>query len=195
MLKLLSCALAAGFLCLMVPTIAKADDMRNAYDFSFTAINGEPMPLEQYEGRVVLVVNTASQCGFTGQYDKLEALWNRYKDRGLTVIGVPSNDFGRQEPGSAEEILDFCRLNYGVTFPLADKTPVSGKDAHPFYLWAGEKAGFLGRPKWNFHKYLIGADGQFLDWFSTPTDPLSDRITRAIEKALDNRNDQAREQF
>lgn len=156
----------------------------NAYDFTLTGIDGKPMPLVQFKGHPMLIVNTASECGFTPQYEELEKLWQTYKDKGLVVIGVPSNDFGGQEPGSAEEIATFCKLNYGVTFPLSDKTVVKGADATPLYKWAGEKAGMLGRPKWNFHKYLIGSDGQFIDWFSTQTKPMSPKITAAIDKAL-----------
>ncbi len=162
--------------------MAAAD--RTAHDFTFTAIDGSQMPLSQFKGRAVLVVNTASECGYTPQYEDLEKLWTTYKEKGLVVVGVPSNDFGGQEPGTAEEIVQFCKLNYGVSFPLADKTVVKGPNAHPFYVWAGEQAGMLGRPKWNFHKYLIGRDGRFVDWFSTQTKPTGSKITAAVEKAL-----------
>jgi glutathione peroxidase len=155
-----------------------------AYDFTLTGIDGKPLPLSQFKGKPVLVVNTASECGYTPQYEELEALWQAYKGKGLVVLGVPSNDFGGQEPGTASEIATFCKINYGVTFPLADKTVVKGDKADPFYKWAGEKAGMIGRPKWNFHKYLIGADGRFIDWFSTPTKPMGPKIKAAVEKAL-----------
>lgn len=154
------------------------------HDFTLTDIAGKPMPLSQFKGKAVLLVNTASECGYTPQYEGLEKLWKRYEASGLVVIGVPSNDFGGQEPGKAEEIATFCKLNYGVTFPLADKAPVSGKNALPVYEWAGKQAGMLGRPKWNFHKYLFGKDGEFIDWFSTATEPESDKIVAAIEQAL-----------
>ena len=154
------------------------------HDFALTGIDGKPMSLREFDGKVVLLVNTASECGYTGQYEGLEALWLAYKDKGLVVVGVPSNDFGGQEPGKAAEIASFCKLNYGVTFPLADKTVVKGKTADPVYVWAGEQAGMLGTPKWNFHKYLFGRDGKFMDWFSTPTEPMSDKIKTAVEKAL-----------
>jgi glutathione peroxidase len=154
------------------------------HDFTLTGIDGKPMALEQFKGRVVMLVNTASECGYTGQYDGLEALYLANKDMGLVIIGVPSNDFGGQEPGKAEEIATFCKLNYGVTFPLADKTVVKGKDAHPVYQWAASEVGALGTPKWNFHKYLFGRDGKFIDWFSTPTEPGSAKIKAAVEKAL-----------
>lgn len=154
------------------------------HDFTLTGIDGKPMPLAQFAGRVVLLVNTASECGYTGQYDGLEKLWTTYKDKGLVVVGVPSNDFGGQEPGKAAEIATFCKMNYGVTFPLADKTVVKGKSADPLYVWAGDKAGLLGSPKWNFHKYLFGRDGRFITWFATPTEPMSAKLTAAVEKAL-----------
>jgi glutathione peroxidase len=170
------------FVLLFASAPAMAD--MTAHDFTLTGIDGKPMPLSQFKGSPVLVVNTASECGYTPQYEELEALWKAYGGKGLVVLGVPSNDFGGQEPGTAEEIASFCKLNYGVTFPLADKTVVKGNDAHPFYKWAGEQAGMLGRPKWNFHKYLIGADGRFIDWFSTATKPMGPKITGAVEKAL-----------
>jgi glutathione peroxidase len=154
------------------------------HDFTLTGIDGKPMPLSQFDGKVVLLVNTASECGYTGQYEGLEALYKSYEGKGLVVVGVPSNDFGGQEPGKAEEIATFCKLNYGVTFPLGDKAVVKGAGAIPVYAWAGQKAGMLGRPKWNFHKYLFARDGRFIDWFSTPTEPMSAKLTTAVEKAL-----------
>jgi len=170
------------FLTFFASAPAMADT--TAHDFALTGIDGKPMPLAQFKGQAVLVVNTASECGYTPQYEELEALWQGYKDKGLVIVGVPSNDFGGQEPGTASEIASFCKINYGVTFPLADKTVVKGATAHPFYKWAGEQAGMLGRPKWNFHKYLIGADGRFVDWFSTQTKPMGPKIRAAVEKAL-----------
>jgi glutathione peroxidase len=153
-------------------------------DFTLVGIDGKPLPFSQFKGKVVLLVNTASECGYTGQYEGLEALWEKYRDKGLVIVGVPSNDFGGQEPGQSEAIASFCKLNYGVTFPLADKTVVKGKGADPVYIWTGQKAGVLGTPKWNFHKYLFGRDGAFIDWFSTPTEPMSDKIQVAIAKAI-----------
>jgi glutathione peroxidase len=155
------------------------------HDFTLTGIDGRPLPLAQYRGHPVLLVNTASECGFTPQYEGLEKLWQSFKGRGLIVIGVPSNDFGGQEPGKAAEIATFCKLNYGVTFPLADKTVVKGANADPLYKWAGEQAGLLGRPKWNFHKYLFDADGKFVSWFSSATKPDGPKITKAVTSALE----------
>lgn len=157
---------------------------QTAHDFTFTGIDGRPLPLSAYAGQVVLVVNTASECGYTPQYDGLEALWQAYRGRGLVVIGVPCNDFGKQEPGTAAEIASFCKVNHGVTFPLTEKTVVKGAAAHPFYRWAAQKAGLLGRPKWNFHKYLIGRNGEFLNWYSTPAKPMGPKIRNAVENAL-----------
>lgn len=158
----------------------------SAYSFSFqTLTTHEPLPLAAYKGKVMLVVNTASKCGFTPQYKSLEALYNKYKDRGLVIIGVPSNDFGGQEPGSATEIADFCRLNYGVSFPMTAKEIVSGKKAHPFFLWARKELGFLSAPKWNFHKFLISRQGKLIQFYYSTTAPDSKKLIKAIEQALD----------
>ncbi len=163
--------------------------MTNAYDFSFTAIDGSPLPLSQFEGQVLLVVNTASQCGFTPQYNALQEVYEQYKDQGFTVIGVPCNAFGKQEPGSSEEIQAFTEKEYQITFPLTQKADVSGDNAHPFFKWAGEQAGFIGRPKWNFHKYLIGRDGQFITWFSSMTSPESSKLKESINVAIADNSD------
>jgi glutathione peroxidase len=155
-----------------------------AWDFSFETLTGKPLPLSVFKGKAVLVVNTASQCGFTPQYEGLEELSKKYRDKGLVVLGVPCNDFGGQEPGGAEEIGQFCQINYGVSFPMAGKSKVTGRDAHPFYAWARAQVGILGSPKWNFHKYLVAPDGTLADWFSTPTKPSAGRVQKAIEKVL-----------
>jgi len=156
-----------------------------AYAFSFKTLEGErPLPLKQFEGKVLLIVNTASQCGFTSQYEGLERLYTTYKDKGLVILGVPSNDFGRQEPGSNQDIAQFCKHTYGVTFPMASKEAVRGKDAHPFYVWAKGRLGVGSGPKWNFHKYLIGSTGQLIDFFHSTTSPDDDRLKNAIETAL-----------
>jgi glutathione peroxidase len=157
---------------------------QTAYDFEFESLTGDPMPLAQYKGKVLLVVNTASKCGFTPQYKGLQELYDRYKDRGLIVIGVPSNDFGEQELATAKEIKAFCELNYGVTFPMTSKYAVTGDQAHPFYVWARDTLGFGTGPKWNFHKYLVDKNGALVDHFNSNTKPDSDSITAAIEKLL-----------
>jgi glutathione peroxidase len=158
--------------------------MANAYDFSFQTLQGKPYALKDLAGRPFVVVNTASKCGFTPQYKALEALWREHKEQGLVVIGVPSNDFGNQEPGSHEEIASFCEINYGVDFPIMGKEHVKGPEAHPFFKWAGGQGGFLAKPKWNFFKYLVGADGQLVDWFSSLTSPGSTKFKAAVEKML-----------
>ncbi|CAO3414972.1 glutathione peroxidase [Azospirillum doebereinerae] len=175
-----SAAFAAA-LVVMGPLSALA---ASAHDFTFKGIDGQPLPLAQFAGKAILVVNTASQCGFTPQYKGLEALWERYRERGLVVVGVPSDDFGGQEPGNAAVIKDFCEVNYKIDFPLADKTAVSGDDAHPFYRWAANEMGFVAKPRWNFHKYLVGTDGKLTAWFSSVTDPESDKVRDAIEALL-----------
>jgi glutathione peroxidase len=154
-----------------------------AYDFEFPGIEGGTLPLRAWRGKPILVVNTASFCGYTPQYKDLEALWNRYRDRGLVVLGVPSNDFGQQEPGSAKEIKAFCET-YDVSFPLADKQKVIGGDAHPFYRWIAAELGDAGVPRWNFHKYLIDANGEIAGAWPSRVTPLSKEITGAIEDAL-----------
>lgn len=177
--------LLLGFF-LMITNVQAAD---NAYDFSFTTLIGDkPLPLSSFKGKVLLIVNTASKCGFTSQYAGLEKLYQRYKDKGLVIIGVPSNDFGSQEPGNSQEISNFCQINYGVTFPMTAKEIVSGKSAHPFYLWAKKTLGFGSAPKWNFHKYLINGQGQLVTYFYSVTSPEAPRLIKAIEQALDEKN-------
>ncbi len=165
---------------------AAEGDAASAHDFTFTAIEGDPLPFAQFAGKAVLVVNTASQCGFTPQYAELADLWARYRDKGLVVLAVPSNDFGGQEPGNESEIKEFCEVNYGIDFPMTDKEHVKGADAHPFYKWAASHFGPLSKPRWNFHKYLVAPDGQLAGWFSTITSPTSDKVVRAIEAQLAN---------
>ncbi len=155
-----------------------------AWDFAFTSIDGKPMPLSDFKGKVLLVVNTASFCGFTKQYKALQALDAKYQSQGFHVIGVPSNDFGGQEPKAAGEIKEFCEGMFGVTFPLTDKVVVSGDGAHPFYAWARDQLGWLNAPKWNFHKYLVGRDGKLVTSFYSSTAPDADRLVKAVEAEL-----------
>ena len=152
-------------------------------DHNFTTLqDGKPMPLCQYAGKVILVVNTASYCGFTSQYDGLEKLYVRLQDKGLVVLGFPSNDFGEQEPGSDKEIADFCRLTYGVEFPMASKTVVKGKNANPFYLKLAEITG--SKPKWNFHKYLINRDATQVVAYTSFTKPDDKDLLKKIDEFL-----------
>jgi len=162
-----------------------ANDQQNVYDLSFTTLMGEePMPLSAYEGKVVLVVNTASKCGFTPQFKGLQELYDKYKGQGLVILGVPSNDFGGQEPGTDEQISQFCKLNYGVTFPMASKQVVTGDKAHPFYKRAYAVFGFGSAPKWNFYKYLVSRDGKLVEYFSSKAAPDSEALVKAIEQEL-----------
>jgi glutathione peroxidase len=156
----------------------------SAHEFSFTTIDGQPLPLTSFRDHVVLVVNTASACGLTPQYDGLEKLYSDYKDRGLVVLGVPCNQFAGQEPGTDAEIKDFCETRFNIDFPLTAKTDVKGDAAHPFYKWAKAQLGEPAEPVWNFHKILIGRSGEALQAFGPRTDPQDTEITGAIEKAL-----------
>ena len=156
----------------------------SAFTFSFTAIDGKPMLLADFKGKALLVVNTASFCGYTNQYAGLQALHASYETLGLVVIGVPSNDFGEQEPKAEAEIATFCQGAFGVTFPLTDKQSVKGADAHPFYKWAAATLGASASPRWNFHKYLIGRDGRLLSAFATSVKPQDPTVIAAIEAAL-----------
>lgn len=171
-------ALALAFALILPAAPALAE---SAYDFTFEKLEGGELPLAAYQGKVLVVINTASFCGFTDQYKGMVKLWDGYKDKGVVVIGVPSDDFD-QEPGSNAEIKQFCELTYGVDFPMAGKTHVVGPDAHPFYKWAATSFGTDDVPSWNFHKYLIGQDGQIVDAYSAFTGPsgLSDAIDRLL---------------
>ena len=168
----------------VAPVVKNTQAVRTAFDFTFPAIDGGSLSLSDFAGRPLLVVNTASQCGFTPQYDDLQSVYERFADRGLVVIAIPSNDFGRQETGTAEEIQEFCEMNFNITFPISDKVTVKGDEAHAFYHWAKSQVGFAGRPRWNFHKYLIARDGMIANWFSTLTTPHSEKVITAIEAVL-----------
>ncbi len=163
---------------------AGASPAENAHDFSFLAIDGGPLPLSKFAGKAVLIVNTASFCGYTHQYAALQELWQRYRERGLVVLGVPSNDFGAQEPGSSSEIKQFCEVNFDIDFPLTEKQVVSGEAAHPFYLWARQQLGPRAAPRWNFHKYLVAPDGRLIGWFPTRVAPASPQVVATIEAVL-----------
>ena len=157
---------------------------KTAHDFDFTSIDAKPLPLSAFKDKAVLVVNTASQCGLTPQYEGLETLWENNKDKGLVVLGVPSNDFGAQEPGSEGEIKTFCETRFSVDFPMTSKNTVKGAEAHPFYQWAKEQLGEDAEPKWNFHKILIGKDGRAVAAFGSRTEPNDPALAEAIAAAL-----------
>ncbi len=178
----------AGILATGIAGAAGAADTGNAYQFDFVSIDGKPLPMSDFKGKTVLVVNTASQCGFTPQYTQLEAVYKKYKSRGLVVLGVPSNDFGGQEPGTNAEIKKFCEGNYDVDFPLTTKYDVihtkDGKDPHPFFQWAAATGGDDAVPKWNFHKLLIDPNGKLVAEFPTKTKPDAPDVETAIEASL-----------
>lgn len=161
------------------------EGMTDFYDFSATRIDGTEQPMSDYRGQVVLVVNTATQCGLTPQFDGLERLWTTYRDRGLVVLGFPCNQFAGQEPGDNDEVEQVCRINHGVTFPLFTKIEVNGGGTHPLWAWLKEQApSTLGRAiKWNFTKFLISRDGEVLDRFAPTTAP--DAFEKEIVSALD----------
>jgi glutathione peroxidase len=156
----------------------------NAHGFSFSTIDGAPLPLDRFRGKPVLLVNTASFCGYTPQYADLETLHQRYAGRGLIVLGVPSNDFGAQEPGTATEIKQFCSTNYRVTFPMTAKERVMGPEAHPLYRWIEAELGDAGVPRWNFHKYLIAPDGSLAGAWPSAVKPLAREIVEEVERLL-----------
>jgi glutathione peroxidase len=177
--------LVLGAFTLLSPRLAQATAMSRitAYAFTFKGLDGNEILLSAYAGHPILVVNTASLCGYTPQYAGLQALWTRYRDKGLMVLGVPSNDFGGQEPGGAGEILKTAHEEYHVTFPLTEKATVKGPAAHPFYKWAALERP-LEAPRWNFHKYLIGHDGQLKAGFTSAVEPEDSRVVAAIEREL-----------
>jgi glutathione peroxidase len=168
-----------------VPKTAKLAET-TLYDFDARTIDGAEDSLDAYRGKVVLVVNVASQCGFTPQYEGLERLYKTYADRGFVVLGFPSNQFGGQEPGSEADIQEFCSLNYGVTFPMFAKVDVNGDDAHPLFTWLrGQRSGFLGdRIKWNFTKFLVDSEGRAVGRYGSTTEPAA--LADDIEKLLDS---------
>ena len=154
------------------------------FELNIKSINGESLDLNKFKGKAVLLVNVASKCGFTKQYTGLQTLYDNYKDKDFLVIGVPSNQFGGQEPGSNKQIKDFCETNFNITFPITDKVDVKGKNAHNVYKWAKENHGNSTVPKWNFHKILINKEGKVEDAFSSFTNPISTKITNKIEEIL-----------
>ncbi|MGQ0675644.1 MAG: glutathione peroxidase [Rhodospirillales bacterium] len=158
--------------------------MTTAHDFEFESIDGKSMKLSRWKGKAVLVVNTASECGFTPQYAGLQKLWLAHRDEGLVVLGVPSNDFGGQEPGDEAAIGRFCSARYGVDFPLTAKQKIVGAEAHPFYRWIAAELGEAGSPRWNFHKYLIGRDGALAGAWPSSVAPDAEELASAVGEAL-----------
>jgi glutathione peroxidase len=178
---------------LAAPTLAQAQSSGaqspgmsrvTAYAFSFAGLEGGDIRLSEYAGKPMLIVNTASLCGYTPQYAGLQQLWTRYHERGLVILGVPSNDFGAQEPGTPIDIMKTAHEDYGVTFPLTAKVEVKGRNSHPFYKWAAVERP-IETPRWNFHKYLVGRDGRIAAVFPTEIEPMDARVINAVVKELD----------
>jgi len=153
------------------------------HDFNIESISGETINLSDYKSKVVLLVNTASKCGFTPQYSGLQKIYEKYKDDGLVVFGVPTNDFN-QELSKDSDVKEFCEIRFGVEFPMSSIQPIRGENAHPIYKWIKSNVSVIGQPRWNFHKYLIGKDGKIINWFSSMTSPTSEGLVNQIETAL-----------
>ncbi len=171
---------------LLLGTVAMAGE-KSVYDFTMKSIDGEPTPLSKYQGKVVLLVNVASRCGFTPQYSALEKIYEKYKDQGFVIVGIPANNFGGQEPGSDQEIKTFCSAKYNVTFPMMSKVSVKGDDETPLYQYLTDKTAnpkVAGEIKWNFTKFLVGPDGKPVARFEPDTTPDAPQVTAAIEKEL-----------
>jgi len=164
--------------------LSKSNYDKVFFDFQIKDLDGETLDLSKYKNKAVLMVNVASNCGFTNQYGDLQSLWENYQKHDLIVLGVPSNQFGGQEPGSNEDIKKFCKVNFNVNFPMTDKVNVKGDNAHPIYLWAKKNHGKSAVPKWNFHKILINKEGKIHDTYSSFTKPNSKKVTQAIEEIL-----------
>ena len=163
---------------------ASSENNKLFYDFKIKSITGDELNIVEMKGKTVLLVNVASKCGFTKQYEELQQLYDNFKDKGFIVIGIPSNQFGGQEPGSESEIKNFCETNFNITFPMTSKYDVKGDNAHPIYLWAKETYGNSTVPKWNFHKILINKEGKVEDTFVSFTNPLSKKIINKLEQIL-----------
>ena len=160
------------------------NEMKTVYSFSAKTIDGKEAPLSVYKGKTLLIVNTASKCGFTPQYKGLEALYEKYKAKGLEVLGFPANNFMGQEPGTDEEIKSFCELKYKVTFPMFSKISVKGKDMDPLYQYLTTESGFDGGISWNFNKFLVDQDGHVVARYGSKTEPLSSELTTKVEEVL-----------
>ena len=161
-----------------------SENSKTFYDFKINSINGEELNLSSFNGKTILLVNVASKCGFTKQYDDLQKLYEDYREKGLVVIGIPSNQFGGQEPGTETEIKNFCETNFNINFPMTGKYEVKGDNAHPIYLWAKETFGNSTVPKWNFHKILINKNGKVEDTFASFTGPISKKIINKLNQIL-----------
>ena len=164
--------------------LSKANYEKLAYDFSFKDLDGTVLNLSEYKGKVIVVINVASQCGFTNQYEDMQKIWEKYQAKGIVILGVPSNDFGNQEPGNNDDIKNFCEAKFGISFPMTEKVKVKGDNAHPFYIWAKENHGKSAVPKWNFHKIIINKEGKVFETFTSITNPSSKKFINILEKLI-----------
>ena len=178
------------FLSLIIMTFffskASANYEKLAYEFSFNDLDGSTLSLREFKEKVIVIINVASQCGFTKQYADMQTIWEKYEKKGIIVLGIPSNDFGNQEPGNNKEIKNFCEAKFGITFPMTEKVSVKGRSAHPFYIWAEKNHGKSAVPKWNFHKIIIGKDGKIAETFSSITNPSSKKFTKVLDNLIKN---------
>tara|TARA_Y100000389_G_scaffold113389_1_gene110516 strand:- start:252 stop:764 length:513 start_codon:yes stop_codon:yes gene_type:complete len=161
-----------------------SDSSKTFFDFKINLISGASLDLSKYSGKTILLVNVASNCGFTKQYDDLQKLYDEFKNKGLIIVGVPTNQFGGQEPGTEAEIKNFCETNFNITFPMTSKYDVKGSNAHPIYMWAKDTFGKSTIPKWNFHKILINKEGKIEDTFASFTSPMSKKIINRLDQIL-----------
>ena len=161
-----------------------ADYEKLAYDFNFKDLDGNHLNLSDYKGKVNVAINVASQCGYTNQYEDMQQVWEKYQSKGIVILGIPSNDFGKQEPGSNQDIKNFCEAKFGISFPMTEKVSVKGSEAHPFYIWAQKNYGKSAIPKWNFHKIIIDKNGKVAETFSSITNPTSKKFTKTLENLI-----------
>ena len=174
------------FMVLFMGNNVSASYEKLAYDFVFKDLDGSELSLAEFKNKIIIVVNVASQCGFTNQYEDMQKIWQTYQTKGLVMLGVPSNDFGQQEPGNNKEIKNFCEAKFGITFPMSEKVSVKGSGAHPFYVWAKKNHGESAVPKWNFHKIIINKAGKIEKTFSSMTSPSSKKFKEIIKKLILN---------
>ncbi|MDC1375939.1 glutathione peroxidase [bacterium] len=159
----------------------------NVYKFNFTSIDGEIIKLKDFKGKPLMIINTASLCGFTNQYSDIEKIFKTYADKDLTIIAVPSNDFGSQELSSNKKVKEFCTTNFNTSFLLTEITDIKGETGHPFFNWVKNEAGFLAFPKWNFYKYLINREGKLISWYGSVTKPTAAKVIKNIEKIISDK--------
>ena len=183
MLKLFRSLLLIFFMSLFSTHVMGNYD-KLAYDFNFKDLDGSTLELSDYKDKIIVVVNVASKCGFTNQYEDMQKVWDKYQEKGLIMLGIPSNDFGNQEPGNNADIKNFCEAKFGINFPMTEKVKVKGEDAHPFYLWAKKNYGKSAVPKWNFHKIIISRDGKVFKTFTSMTNPTSSKFIDTIEELI-----------